>query len=153
MLHSNGIRRPYLNLVTSDARMRWEADQDDNDKRLQYSSLLGRSSSAHDNAEALLHLRYLTDSSYSLRETLFELATLHYYMEDFSAARYFCEELCRIDPESKQIRSLHRAICYKFSIAAAHAQEEQREVVVTTTGILLGIAAVGLGIAFSMRKK
>lgn len=83
--------------------------------RLQYSSILAKSISSKHNAEALLHLRFLVDASFSLRETLYEISLLCYHMNDLTTARYFCAELYKIDPDCRQISNLHKAICYKKS--------------------------------------
>lgn len=114
----------YLNFVLRDARERWNLDQDNHEMRLQYSSILAKSISNRDNAEALLHLRFLVDASFSLRETLYEISLLCYYMNDFTTARYFCEELYKMDPDCKQISNLHKAICYKKLVDKREAKKE-----------------------------
>jgi hypothetical protein len=121
-----------LHFVLRDARERWKLDQDNHEMRLQYSSILAKSISNRDNAEALLHLRFLVDASFSLRETLYEISLLCYNMKDFTTARYFCEELYKIDPDCKQISNLHKAICYKNISEAREAKKE-----------LLTVGAVG----------
>lgn len=133
--------------------MKWESDQDNNEIRFQYSCILAKSAVAQDNAEAILHLRHLIDISYSLRETLFELSSLSYSMGDYSTARHFADELYKMDPDSKQIINLHKAICFKHAAAASAARKEQQEVAITTAGVLLGVATLGMALFVTMKKK
>lgn len=116
--------------------------------RLQYSSILSKSISARDNAEALLHLRFLVDASFSLRETLFEISLLCYNMEDYSTARYYCSELYKIDPDCRQISNLHKAICYKKNNEMRAAKKEIIKVGVLT----LLVCTVAMVVAHTGRK-
>jgi tetratricopeptide (TPR) repeat protein len=136
------------------ARKKWEDDQDNNSSRLQYGALLAESSCPQDTAEAILHLQFLMEASYSLRDTLFYLSVLYYYRGDFESARVYSEELYKIDPDSKQIKDLHRAICYKSRQSDKKTERERQETALTAAGILaLGIVSVGLGIIFSSKRK
>lgn len=76
-----------------------------------------------------------------------------YFVGDYPTARYYSEELYKIDPDSKQISNLHKAICYKHQVSNAAAEKDQQEIVLTTAAIALGIVTVGLGLIFSMKKK
>lgn len=136
------------------ARKKWEDDQDNNVLRLQYGVLLSQSECPQDTAEAVIHLQYLMEASYSLRETLFYLSILYYYKGDFESARVYSEELYKIAPDSRQIKNLHKAICYKSRQSNAQLVKERQESALTAAGILaLGLVSVGLGIIFSSKKK
>jgi mitochondrial fission 1 protein len=137
----------------STARVKWESDQDNNDVRFEYSCILAKSGVAQDKAEAILHLQHLVDISYSLRETLYELSLVCYTIGDYSMARHFADELYKMDPDTKQISNLHKAICFKHAAAASAARKEQQEVAITTAGVLLGVATLGMALFVSMKKK
>ena len=115
--------------------------------------MLAQSASLEDAAEAILHLQFLLKESFALRETLFYLSTLYYYQKNYPAARNYSEELCKIDPDSKQVLNLHKAVCYMHNTTNAAAAKEQQEMAITLASVALGVATVGLGILFSMKKK
>lgn len=135
-----------------DARKNWELDQNNNMLRLQYAALLAQSSHSQDNAEASLHLQYLMEASYSLRETLYYLATLYYYTESYESAMIFSEELLKLDPDSNQIKNLHKAITYKYNKSKG-LQRDQQEAVLSAGLVGVGLLSLCLSIFLSMRKK
>jgi tetratricopeptide (TPR) repeat protein len=134
-------------------RRQWERDQDNLDTRLQYAIILSKSENIEDRREAVIHFEYLIYNNFSLRETLYHLTTLYYSVGDFESARRYSEDLYRLEPDSKQIKSLHQAVSYRHNEAINEARKDDQRTALTAAGVAVGVLSVGVGLALSLRKK
>jgi hypothetical protein len=83
----------------------------DNDtKRFSYACALCRSPQELDRREAVIHFEYLINHSDGfVKDALFQLATTYYLLKEYELSRRCAEELCRMDPDNQQVRSLSHA--------------------------------------------
>jgi tetratricopeptide (TPR) repeat protein len=135
------------------ARKSWVDDQDNNDKRFQYATILCKSPHENDRRESVIHFEYLmlNERNY-IFDGLYNLSLVYYTLKDWESARAYCETLYREQPDNPQVRSLHAAIAYKFD-KDQQRKDDQANNLTIAAGVGMGIAAVGLGLLFGLKKR
>jgi tetratricopeptide (TPR) repeat protein len=114
--------------------------------------VLSKSESVEDKKEAVIHFEYLIYNNYSLRDTLYHLSALYYSVGDYESARRYSQDLYRLEPDSKQIKTLHLGICYRHGEALKQERDEKKAAM-TAASVAVGVLTVGVGLAMSLRKR
>lgn len=126
----------------------WSDDRNSINKRFSYAISLCQSNDHQQIEQGISHLQHIRSMhTETYTSCLLYLALTFYYIAEYAEARSCIEELYRLQPDSRQIKSLHAAISYRMNKQKQVKNEKDEAMLISIgTGIGLGVIAAVAGI-------
>jgi hypothetical protein len=129
---------------------KWEANPDNEELRLRYTTSLSHSRLDSDRRESIIHFEYfLNNYENYYKDAMFGLVRVHYSFNEYSKCRNYIEEMYTADPDNTQILAIRKEINDKCE---KEIEEKEKQQVKTVGLVSLGVGLLGLGLTLLFKK-